>query len=320
MGAAAVNERSGRRCAVVYNPIKVSEKLQDAIKQQAIATNWTDSIWLATPEEDPGPAITAEVVSAKVDRVIAAGGDGTIRIVADRLAGSRIPMAVVPVGTGNLLARNLDIPLTEAEALAVAFGQYTRDIDLIKMTVDSVPSEHFAVIAGLGVDAMIMEETSPDLKDAIGAGAYFIAAAKALGRTPIHMWITLDDHRPVHRYAMICAIGNVGRLAGNLTLIPGARPDDGRLDVYVASPRRVNHWLRALRRLATRRPRHDDRVDQWQAHRVEVRLRHPDPYQLDGDVIGDCRSLRAEVAPKALTVCVPELNTDLLASQRVITL
>jgi diacylglycerol kinase (ATP) len=308
MGAAAVNERSGRRCAVVYNPIKVSEKLQDAIKQQAIATNWTDSIWLATPEEDPGPAITAEVVSA------------TIRIVADRLAGSRIPMAVVPVGTGNLLARNLDIPLTEAEALAVAFGQYTRDIDLIKMTVDSVPSEHFAVIAGLGVDAMIMEETSPDLKDAIGAGAYFIAAAKALGRTPIHMWITLDDHRPVHRYAMICAIGNVGRLAGNLTLIPGARPDDGRLDVYVASPRRVNHWLRTLRRLATRRPRHDDRVDQWQAHRVEVRLRHPDPYQLDGDVIGDCRSLRAEVAPKALTVCVPELNTDLLASQRVITL
>ena len=315
-----MNERSGRRCAVVYNPIKVSEKLQDAIKQQAIATNWTDSIWLATPEEDPGPAITAEVVSAKVDRVIAAGGDGTIRIVADRLAGSRIPMAVVPVGTGNLLARNLDIPLTEAEALAVAFGQYTRDIDLIKMTVDSVQSEHFAVIAGLGVDAMIMEETSPDLKDAIGAGAYFIAAAKALGRTPIHMWITLDDHRPVHRYAMICAIGNVGRLAGNLTLIPGARPDDGRLDVYVASPRRVNHWLRTLRRLATRRPRHDDRVDQWQAHRVEVRLRHPDPYQLDGDVIGDCRSLRAEVAPKALTVCVPELNTDLLASQRVITL
>jgi diacylglycerol kinase (ATP) len=300
-----VNGPSERRCAVVYNPTKVSEDLRNAIKQQAMKTGWNDAIWLATPAEDPGPAITAEVVSADVDRVIAAGGDGTIRIVADRLAGSGIPMAVVPVGTGNLLARNLDIPLAEPEALAVAFGQHTREVDLVKLTVDGMPSEHFAVIAGLGVDAMIMDETNPDLKDAIGPGAYFVAAAKALGRTPIHMWITLDDHRPQHRYAMICAIGNVGELAGNLTLIPHASPDDGKLDVYVASPRRLVHWLRVVLRLLTLRPRRDDRVDQWQGRQVEVRLRHPDPYQLDGDVIGDCRSLRAEVAPKALTVCVP---------------
>ena len=300
-----MNGPSERRCAVVYNPIKVSEDLRNAIEQQAMKTGWDDAIWLATPAEDPGPAITAEVVSADVDRVIAAGGDGTIRIVADRLAGSGIPMAVVPVGTGNLLARNLDIPLTEPEALAVAFGQHTRQVDLVKLTVDGLPSEHFAVIAGLGVDAMIMDETNPDLKDAIGPGAYFVAAAKALGRTPIHMWITLDDHRPQHRYAMICAIGNVGELAGNLTLIPHASPDDGKLDVYVASPRRLVHWLRVVLRLLTLRPRRDDRVDQWQGRQVEVRLRHPDPYQLDGDVIGDCRSLRAEVAPKALTVCVP---------------
>jgi diacylglycerol kinase (ATP) len=304
-GVAGVNGPSERRCAVVYNPIKVSEDLRNAIKQQAMKTGWNDAIWLATPAENPGPAITDEVVSADVDRVIAAGGDGTIRIVADRLAGSGIPMAVVPVGTGNLLARNLDIPLTEPEALAVAFGQQTREVDLVKLTVDGTPSEHFAVIAGLGVDAMIMDETNPDLKDAIGPGAYFVAAAKALGRTPIHMWITLDDHRPQHRYAMICAIGNVGELAGNLTLIPHASPDDGKLDVYVASPRRLVHWLRVMLRLLTLRPRRDDRVDQWQGRKVEVRLRHPDPYQLDGDVIGDCRSLLAEVAPKALTVCVP---------------
>ena len=83
-----MNEPSERRCAVVYNPIKVSEDLCNAIKQQAVTTGWSDAIWLATPEENPGPAITTEVVSAKVDRVIAAGGDGTIRIVADRLAGS----------------------------------------------------------------------------------------------------------------------------------------------------------------------------------------------------------------------------------------
>jgi diacylglycerol kinase (ATP) len=296
---------SGRRCAVVYNPIKASDDLREAIARQATASGWDDAIWLETPAENPGPAITDQVVSAKVDRVIAAGGDGTIRIVADRLAETGIPMAVVPLGTGNLLARNLDIPLSEVEALEVAFGDHTWDIDLIKVTVDGVPGEHFAVIGGLGVDAMIMDETNPELKDVIGAGAYFIAAAKALGRTPINMRITLDDHRPCRRNAMIFAIGNVGMLTGNLKLIPDARPDDGRLDIYVASPHRLTHWLRVLRRLITLRPRTDDRVDQWQGTRVEVQLDHPDPYQLDGDMAGNCRTLRAEVSPGALTVCVP---------------
>jgi diacylglycerol kinase family enzyme len=300
-----VNRPSRPRCAVVYNPIKASDDLREAINRQATATGWDDAIWLETPAENPGPAITDNVVSAGVDRVITAGGDGTVRIVADRLAETGIPMAVVPLGTGNLLARNLDIPLSEAEAVEVAFGDHTRNIDLIKVTVDDVPGEHFAVIGGLGVDAMIMDETSPELKDVIGAGAYFIAAAKALGRKPINMRITLDDHRPRQRSAMMCAIGNVGMLAGDLTLIPGARPDDGRLDVYVASPRHFTQWLRVFLRLITLRPRADDRVDQWQATRVELRLDHPDPYQLDGDVIGDCRTLRAEVRPSALTICVP---------------
>jgi diacylglycerol kinase family enzyme len=167
----------------------VVDELRDAISRQATAMGWTDPVWLETTADEPRRPTTDDLISAQVDRVIAAGGDGTIRMIADRLAGSGIPMAVVPVGTGNLLARNLDIPLSESEALEVAFGEHTRDIDLIKVTVDGVPGEHFAVIGGLGVDAMIMEETNPELKDVIGAGAYFIAAAKALGRTPIDMRI-----------------------------------------------------------------------------------------------------------------------------------
>jgi len=303
--AGTVNGRPGQRCAVVYNPIKVSEDLRDAIGRQAATTGWAEPIWLATNADEPRRPSADDLVSAHVDRVIAAGGDGTIRMVADRLAGSGIPMAIMPVGTGNLLARNLDIPLSEEESLKVAFGDQTRDIDLIKVTVDGVPGEHFAVIGGLGVDAMIMEETNSQLKDVIGAGAYFIAAAKALGRIPIEMRIAVDGHRPHRRRAMICAIGNVGSLAGNLTLIPDARPDDGRLDVYVASPYRLTHWVRVFFRLITRRPRHDDHVDVWQGRRVDVRLKHPDPYQLDGDVVDDCRNLHAEISPGALTVHVP---------------
>ena len=300
-----MNGQPRQRCAVVYNPIKVSQHLRDAISRQAATTGCAEPVWLETSADEPRRPTKDDLVSAQVDRVIAAGGDGTIRMVADRLAGSGIPMAIVPVGTGNLLARNLDIPLSEEESLKVAFGDQTRDIDLIKVTVDGVPDEHFAVIGGLGVDAMIMEETNSQLKDVLGAGAYFVAAAKALGRTPIEMRIAVDDHRPRRRRAMICAIGNVGTLAGNLTLLPDARPDDGRLDVYVASPHRLTHCVRVFLRLITRRPRHDDHVDVWQGRRVEVRLKRRDPYQLDGDVVGECLSLSAEVQPGALTVHVP---------------
>ena len=172
--------------------------------------------------------------------------------------------------------------------------------------MDDREPEHFAVMAGMGVDAMIMDETNPDLKAKIGSAAYFIAAGKALGRLPMDLRIKIDDHHTHRRRTMIVVIGNVSQLTGNITLIPGAAPDDGLLDVYVASPHRFTHWFRVLVRLITRRRQKDDQVDQWRGKRVEVRLRQPDSYQLDGDVIGECRTLIAEIQPGALTVCVPD--------------
>ena len=174
-------------------------------------------------------------------------------MVADGLAGTGIPMGIVPEGTANLLSRNLDIPQDEPEAIEVALTGRTRTIDLVKLSVDGYDGEHFAVMAGMGIDAMIMDETDPELKDKIGTGAYFVAAAKALGRLPVPMRIKVDDHRVHRRRAMICVVGNVSTLAGNIVLIPGAKPDDGLLDVYVASPHRFTQWIRVFLRLITRR-------------------------------------------------------------------
>jgi diacylglycerol kinase (ATP) len=303
-------DQSGRRCAVVFNPTKVSDGFRDTLSERLEAAGWTQTLWLETSADDPGRGMTAEAVDAGVDRVIAAGGDGTVRIVADGLAGTGIPMGLVPAGTGNLLARNLGIPLKEAQAIEVALGEHTRNVDLIKITVDDREPEHFAVMAGMGVDAMIMEETDTDLKAKIGSAAYFIAAGKALDRLPMDLRIKIDDHHTHHRRTMIALVGNVSQLTGNITLLPGAAPDDGLLDVYVASPHRFTHWLRVLVRLITRRRQKDDQVDQWRGKRVEVRLSEPDSYQLDGDVVGQCRTLIAEIQPGALTVCVPEKTAD----------
>jgi YegS/Rv2252/BmrU family lipid kinase len=294
------------RCAIIANPIKVSDGFRGAVTEALREAGWAEPLWLETSADDPGRSMTATAVAEGVDLVIAAGGDGTVRVVADGLAGTGIPMGIVPEGTANLLSRNLGIPQNELEAIAVALTGRTRAIDLVKLVVDGNEGEHFAVMAGMGIDAMIMDETSADLKDKIGPAAYVVAGAKALGRLPVSMRIKVDDHRTHRRRAMICVVGNVSTLTGNLVLIPGAKPDDGLLDVYVASPHRFTHWVRVFLRLVTRRRQgSNDRVDQWRGRRVEVVLERPDNYQLDGDVVGELRRLVAEIQPQALSVRVP---------------
>jgi diacylglycerol kinase (ATP) len=137
-----------------------------------------------------------------------------VRIVADRLAHSGTPMGLIPAGTANLLARNIDLPLEERSAIEAAPGGHTCTIDLVKITADDRPPEHFAVMAGVGVDAMIMDETDENLKDKAGSAAYFVAGEKALRWLPVPMRVQLDDHRRVRRNAMLCVVGNVGKLRG----------------------------------------------------------------------------------------------------------
>jgi diacylglycerol kinase (ATP) len=302
----AVEQASqSRRCAVIYNPTKVSDKFRAQMEESLQRDGWGNTLWLETSVEDPGRAMTKQAVAEQVDLVIGAGGDGTIRYVADGLAHSGIPLGLVPAGTGNLLARNLDLPLEEVDAIEVALDRHLRVVDLVRITVDDRPPEHFAVMAGIGVDAMMMDETDEDLKDNVGSAAYFVAAGKALGRLPVRMTVQLDNNRPVRRHAMLCVIGNVGRLRGNLTLIPGASPDDGLLDLYIASPRRFRHWVKLALRLITRRAKKDDQVDQYMGKRVRIIIDGKDNYQLDGDVVGESTTLFAEIQPGALAICVP---------------
>jgi diacylglycerol kinase (ATP) len=298
------------RCAVVFNPTKVSGDFRTTLTARLAQDGWDDTLWLETAVDDPGHSMTAQAVEQQVDLVIGAGGDGTIRVVANGLAGSGIPMGIVPAGTGNLLARNLDLPLDEASTIDIALARRTHSIDLVKITVDGTPGEHFAVMAGMGVDAVIMDETNPNLKAKIGSAAYFIAAGKALGRLPMDIEVIVDGRRHRRRHAIVCIIGNVGELTGNITLIPEARPDDGLIDIYVASPHRLTHWLRVFWRLITGRRHSDDQVDQWRGRRVEVKINRKENFQLDGDVAGECRTLIAEVRPGALDVCIRDAAAE----------
>jgi diacylglycerol kinase (ATP) len=295
------------RCAVIYNPTKVDALLRERIEEALEQHGYQGTLWLETSAEDAGKSMTRRAVAEEVDLVIGAGGDGTIRMIADGLAGTGIPLGLVPAGTGNLLARNLNLPLDEVAALAIALGGQTRKVDLVKLQVDDAEPEHFAVIAGIGVDAMIMGETDPALKEKIGPAAYFLAAGRALGRLPVKLSIRVDDQRVIRRNAMSCLIGNVGELPGSIVLIPQAKADDGLLDVYVASPQKISHWFKVILRVISRRPQKDDRVDELQGRKVTVAIREgKDNYQLDGDAVGECTRLEAEIQPGALTIRLPE--------------
>lgn len=296
---------SPRRCAVILNPVKVSPQFREQADAILTAAGWTDVTWLETSEDDPGQGRAAEALDAGVDRVIVAGGDGTVRAVAEALSGSGVELGLVPAGTANLLGFNLGLPRTEEPALEVAAAGRPSDVDLVEVVVDGQRTQRFAVMAGTGLDAMIMDEVSGDLKKSIGTAAYFVAAGKALGRLPMKLRISVDGRRLKHRRAMMVLIGNVGRIPPSIDLIPGARHDDGLLDLMVASPRRISDWIKIVARMLIRRQRKDDALELRQGKRVEIELSEPDTYQLDGDVEGEFRTLSAEILPAALRVVLP---------------
>ncbi|MDX6322999.1 MAG: hypothetical protein QOF52_2857, partial [Propionibacteriaceae bacterium] len=148
--------------------------------------------------------------------------------------------------------------------------------------------------------------TNPKLKQVIGSAAYLVAAGEALGRLPLDAVITIDDRKPFRRRASLCVVGNVGKLQADITLMPDAKADDGRLDLLIASPRRFRDWLRLISKVLLRRPHQDDQLDRLSGQKVRIAIRGKDVYQMDGDTEGECSTMLAEVVPGAILVKAPD--------------
>ncbi len=313
--------------AVVYNPIKVdAEKVRAAVTDAAEASGWRAPIFFETTEEDPGQGMTGSAVRRGASVVIAAGGDGTVRAVAEALRGTGVALAVLPSGTGNLLARNLELPLTNLEsAVAAAFTGTDRAIDLgiVEITrVDGSSEEHaFLVMAGLGLDAKMIKNTSTKLKKAVGWLAYIDGIARSLPELkPVRLTFRLDGGVPRSLNVHTILVGNCGVLPGGFLLMPDAKPDDGRLDIAALRPRGPFGWAKVwrkvawengvLRKSALGRKIIDLSADVRDVMYLTTRdilmtVEHPQEFQLDGDEFGEAKTVRAWVDPGALTVRVP---------------
>jgi YegS/Rv2252/BmrU family lipid kinase len=292
------------RAAVVVNPSKVDDdpasfraSLTDALKR----AGWDEPLWLETTVDDPGASQAEEAVRQRVDLVLVHGGDGTVMWTVTGLAGSDIPLGLLPAGTGNLLARNLDLPQQLDEALDVALTGATRRID-----VGDLGDRCFVVMAGMGFDAAMMEDAPEGLKKRLGWAAYLVSGAKHLTDRLMRVTLVLDDDAPRRLLARTVLVGNVGTLQGGIPLLPDAEPDDGFLDVVVVAPRGLGQWLSVAARVITRRRRRDRQLARHRARRASIRTHHRHPRQLDGDPLEPGRELTVSVRPGALLLRVPQ--------------
>jgi len=297
--------------AVVANPIHLEPDTRARVTTVCTELGWQEPLWLETTVEDPGTGQARDAIARGADVVLACGGDGTVRSVAEVLAGTRVAMGLLPAGTGNLLARNLGTPLDLPAAARVALTGDDRAVDVGWVRVDgAMPERAFLVMAGAGFDATVMAGTPEALKARVGPLAYVISGLRALRGQAARVTLSLDEGPELRRRTRTVLVGNCGTLLGGLVLMPAAKVDDGLLDVVSIAPSGLAGWLAVVARLLTRRRRGHERVEHWQAESVVLTSDTPQPAQIDGDPIGDATELRVRVDRAALVVRVQAARPD----------
>lgn len=317
-----------RRAAIIINPTKFDDvaATRRELTAASAALGWSEPLYIETTAEDPGTGQAREALDAGVDVVCPLGGDGTIRAVAVALAGTRTPMGLLPRGTGNLLARNLDIPVAGdlTEALRVACSGRNKAIDVAWLELDPaeeaatddsgqaedpvegppVDRHPFLVMAGMGFDAAIMGNTSEQLKARVGWSAYFVTGIKSIFIQRFRVRWSIDgrEQRPV--LARTILFGNCGTLTGGIQLIPSARLDDGLVDGIVVAPKTLVGWGSIAVRVLGRSDKAGQELIRTSGAEYTAVVDEPHPVQVDGDVIGEASRLRVTVDRQALVVRV----------------
>ncbi len=311
--------------AVIYNPIKVDvDAIKKAVAKEEKAAGWGTTQFFPTTKDDPGQGVAKKALDAGADMVIVAGGDGTVRAVAEIVHERDASLAFVPSGTGNLLARNLELTLDDVElSVRTAFTGVKRAIDLglieIRHGDGSLTKHAFLVMAGLGLDAKMLANTDEKLKAKVGWLAYVGAIAKALqDKSELHVRYRFDNRRVKSGRADTIIIGNCGSLQANVLLLPEAELDDGFFEIAILRPDGPFGWIqiavkvfwengvvrriRLGKKLTTKEVR---ALNYVKAADVTMRFSGAEKIELDGDEFGDATAIKAKIKPAGLQVVVP---------------
>jgi len=261
----------------------------------------TDPFWVEVPKSRKAPAQVRRALKNGAELIFAWGGDGMMQRCIDVIAGSDATLAIIPAGTANLLATNLGIPKDIEQAVAVGLRGARRTLD-----VGRFDKEHFAVMAGVGFDAaMIRGADSGGLKDRFGRAAYVWSGSEQLRSKPFRAKIEVDGAPWYEGKASCILLGNVGELFGGVETFEDARPDDGLLDVGVATADGLLEWGRMIARAAVGTAASSPLARATKAHTVKVKLNRKVLYELDGGDRKKVKAFKVKVVPGAISVCVP---------------
>jgi diacylglycerol kinase family enzyme len=294
------------RLVVIVNPSKKRADLALAlIRAYCRDTRMPRPRVLQTTVEEPGGAQAREAIATGAELVIVAGGDGTVREVASVLSGTGIPMGVVPIGTANLLSRNLGLRPQDLDAnVRHAITGHDRTIDIGRIWLETPDHPHepyetvFLVVAGFGMDAAAISQTSEVLKRRLGWVAYFDSLVRRVFEVGEEIAITLDDGIEEHIELRTLMVGNCGLIPAGIRLIPDAILDDGQLDVVIMTPTTPIGWIPIAGKILLRHRYKIDDLHHRPATSVIARPTHPLAVQLDGDVVDavSCATIRIEPA------------------------
>ncbi len=305
---------------IVWNPSKTSkEDLETALKD-SIGDSAPQVSWFETSEDDPGREATQRALDASADLVLAAGGDGTVRAVAEHLAKAEADaeLGIIPLGTGNLLARNLDIPLNDLPAaFAHALDGKAHPIDLGWAEIarpDGTERHAFAVMAGFGIDAHMITETNDDLKDKAGWLAYVESLGRAVSASEIiTIHLSIPGQDAVEEQAHTLIVGNCGTLQGGVTLLPDADPADGELDLLILNADGIGGWMDTLRNMVwdngikrlfgtNDTAESSDSTTHQRITALTIELDEPRVFEVDGDDLGETTRIEISIQPAAILV------------------
>ncbi|HET6873145.1 MAG TPA: diacylglycerol kinase family protein [Acidimicrobiales bacterium] len=262
--------------------------------------------WYEVSKSRQAPGYVRDAIEDGADMILVWGGDGTVQRALDAVASSSQPrgggptVGIIPAGTANLLAVNLGIPQDLERAVDIALDGNRRSLDL-----GVVNGEHFGVMAGTGLDALMMKEADSGLKKRMGRLAYLWTGVRAARTQPVGMCVTVDGAKWFEGPAGCLLFGNMGRLTGGLVAFPDARYDDGQLEIGVVTAGSPAGWVPVLGRLLRGRPDRSKSVLTTRGREIRIDLDRAMPYELDGGDRDETAELSVCVNPHAVSVSVP---------------
>jgi diacylglycerol kinase (ATP) len=287
------------RTIVILNPAAHSDRAKRArTRVESLARGCTVC---ASSRAGEAEALTRKAVAEGFEKIVAAGGDGTINEVVNGLAGSGATLGLLPIGTMNVFAMELGLP-THNLALCwnIIEGDETRLVDL-----PSANGKYFVQLAGVGLDAQVVKETSLALKRNFGPLSYLISAAQVAARRPPRLFIESENASLTEGSFVL--IGNGRRYGGPFPFFKQAVIDDGLLDVVAFKQLGYLEIIKYLQDVFFSSEIRMPEVEYFQTRKLRITSDQDVPVELDGELVGSCpvefelreRRLRV-LAPKAL--------------------